>query len=417
MNEPGPSGRAQQTTTAPALAGMKVLDLTHSIAGPFCTKLLADHGADVIKIERPGAGDIARRAGPFPGDVPHPEKSGLFLYLNTNKRGITLNLKQHTGVHIFEDLLEQSDILVENFRPGVMGRLGLDYETLKKIKPGLVMTSISDFGQTGPYRDWKGSEITLYALSGQMSKQGDPDREPLKHALNIFQYFAGEVASVVTVAAGIRSLLNEGEGEHIDVSILETILGDVQNHIADYAYSGNVGSRTVAKNSVLYPYGAFPAKDGYVVFQGKGGGTRWVPRLFAMMGKPELKDDPRFSSPANLAKNSDDFYAIFYSWLIERSKREIFEEAGKARYPAGALFTVAELLSDPQYRERGYFVDIEHPIAGKLTYPGALFKTSEGGDGTRSPAPLLGQHNVEVYGGRLGYSAQDQVVLRNQGII
>ncbi len=184
------------------LTGIKVLDLTHYIAGPFCTKLMADYGADVIKIERPGKGDIARQVGPFPEDVPDPEKSGLFLYLNTNKKGITLNLKTKTGIEILKKLVKESDVLVENFRPGVLPSLGLEYETLKKVNPRLVMTSISNFGQTGPYRDWKATEITLYALSGQMSRQGDPDREPLKHALSIFQYFAGKVASLVTLAAG-----------------------------------------------------------------------------------------------------------------------------------------------------------------------------------------------------------------------
>jgi len=151
-----------------ALTGLKVLDVTHYIAGPFCTKLLADYGADVIKVEKPGEGDESRRMGPFPDDVPDPEKSGLFLYLNTNKRGITLNLKTETGVKIFKDLVKESDVLVENFSPRVMPGLGLDYQTLKKVKPQLVMTSISNFGQTGPYRDWKATEITLFALCGQM---------------------------------------------------------------------------------------------------------------------------------------------------------------------------------------------------------------------------------------------------------
>ena len=189
-----------------ALNGIKVLDLTHYIAGPFCTKLLADYGADIIKVERPETGDGARRVGPFPGDLPDPEKSGLFLYLNTNKRGITLNLKTKSGVDIFKELVKKTDILVESFSPRVMPGLGLDYQTLKKIKPNLVMASISNFGQSGPYRDWKASEIVLYAMSGLMSVKGDPDREPLKHALYIFQYFTGKVTSLVLLAMAVRSL-------------------------------------------------------------------------------------------------------------------------------------------------------------------------------------------------------------------
>ncbi|MBI4304568.1 MAG: CoA transferase [Chloroflexi bacterium] len=397
------------------LSGIKVLDLTHYIAGPFCTKLMADYGADVIKIERPGGGDAARRVGPFPGDVPHLEKSGLFLYLNTNKQGITLNLKTKMGVDIFKELVKKADVLVENFHPDVMPKLGLDFETLKKVNPRLIMTSISSYGQAGPYRDWKASEIVLYALSGQMSKQGDPDREPLKHALYIFQYFAGKIACFVTVAAAIRQAIS-GEGEYIDISILDAMRGDIQNKIIDYAYSGYIGNRHVAKNSPIYPHGGFPAKDGYVAMQGRGGGARWAPRLFDMMDQPELKNDPRFSTANNVAKNSEEFYSVLYSWLVDHTKKEIFEAARRARYPVGPVNTTEDLLNDPQYKERGFFVDIDHPVAGKFKYPGAPFKM-EGGFAVRMPAPLLGQHNKETYCGLLGYSEEDLSTLSRCGVI
>lgn len=259
-----------------ALSGMKVIDLTHYIAGPFCTKLLSDLGADVIKVEKPGEGDMARRMGPFPGDIPDPEKSGLFLHLNTSKKGITLDLKSKTGVEIFKKLVSEADLLVENFRPGVMDRLGLDYRTLKGVNPRLVMASISNFGQTGPYRDCEATEITLQALSGVMNRLGDPDKEPLKHALNAYQYFAGECASLVSIAAMIKSATT-GEGDHIDISILETIIGDVDNRVYEYDYSGSRGGRTTAKNYPVYLWGGFPAKDGFVAIQGGGAGERWMP--------------------------------------------------------------------------------------------------------------------------------------------
>lgn len=398
------------------LDGLQVLDVTRYIAGPFCTKLLADYGADVIKVEKPGEGDGARRMGPFPNDVPDPEESGLFLYLNTNKRGITLNLKTETGVKIFKDLVRESDILVENFSPRVMPSLGLDYQTLKKVKPQLVMTSISNFGQAGPYRDWKATEITLHALGGQMYKTGDPDREPLKYALNAYQYFAGEIASLVTVAAAIRSA-NTGNGECIDVSILKTILGEIDNLIINYDYSGDKGARATAKNYPVFPWGGFPAKDGYICIQGTGGGERWTPRLFTMIGKPELKDDPRFSTPQNRVKYSDEFNALLYSWLIDHTKQEVFDEAAKVRYPAAPVYNTEDLVNNPHYQERGYFVDIEHPRAGKLTYPGASFKMQHEGYAVKSPAPLLGQHNREVYCELLGYSEHDLTILGNREII
>ncbi|MFC1990086.1 CaiB/BaiF CoA transferase family protein [Chloroflexota bacterium] len=400
-----------------ALTGIKVLDLTHYTAGPYCTKLLADYGADIIKVERPGKGDGARQAGPFPGDLPDPEKSGLFLYLNTNKRGITLNLKAKTGVDIFKELVKQSDILVENFSPRVMPSLGLDYQTLKKVNPQLVMCSISNFGATGPYRDWKASEIVLYALSGQMSRQGDPDREPLKHALNIFQYFSGEIAAIVILASAVRGTITGWDGEHIDISILETVQGDIQNAITTYGYSGYTGGRATVKNYPLYPFGGFPTNDGYVVLQGHGGAERWVPRLFAMIGKPELKDDPRFSTPENRVKHNDEFNPLLYSWLIDHTKQEVFDEAAKVRYPSGPVYNIGELLDNPHYQERGYFTEIEHPVAGKLTYPGAPFKLAEAGYAIRRPAPLLGQHNREIYCGLLGYSEHDLSILRSRGVI
>ncbi len=398
------------------LTGLQVLDLTHYISGPFCTKLMADYGADVVKIERPGTGDGARRAGPFPNDIPDPEKSGLFLYLNNNKRGITLNLKTRAGADIFKEMVKKADIVVESFRPRVMPALGLDYNTLKKLNPRLIMTSISSYGQTGPYRDWEASELVLYALSGQMNRQGDPDREPLKHALNIFQYFSGKIASLVTVASAIRCAAT-GEGEYIDISILDAMRGDIQNKIIDYAYSGHIGTRNVAKNSPISPQGGFPVKDGYVTMQGRGGGVRWLPRLFEMMGQPELATDPRFNSASNFVKNNSEFYALFYAWLVEHTKQEVFEAARKARYPAASVNNTEEVFNNPQFKERGFFIEVEHPVAGKVTMPGAPFKMSKAGFAVRRPAPLLGQHNKELYCGLLGYSAEELATLGRCGVI
>lgn len=396
--------------TEQAFSGMKVLDLTHYIAGPFCTKLLADYGADVIKVEKPGGGDEARRVGPFPGDIPDPEKSGLYLYLNTNKRGITLNLKTKTGADIFKELVRQSDVLVENFSPRVMPSLGLDYETLKKVNPHLVMTSITNFGQTGPYRDWKGSELTLFAQSGQMYKIGDPDREPLKHALNVVQYYAGKIAGIVTVAAAMSSAAR-GYGEYIDLSIFEIMACDIDNAVINYDYTGDKGQRKTARNYNLYPWGGFPAKDGYVAIQGTNR-VRWESRLFAMIDKP----DPKYDETERAAHN-DEVNAMLNAWLTAHTKDEIGEKAGKVRYPLAPVFTTEELVKDRHYRERGYFVEIEHPAAGKLTYPGAPFKMSEAGFAVRQPAPLLGQHNEEVYCGLLGYSKHDLAMLRSRDII
>ena len=213
-----------------ALSDVKVLDLTWHIAGPYCTKLLAGYGAEVIKVERPGEGDPTRRMGPFFKDDPHPEKSGLFLHLNTNKKGITLNLKSATGKKILKALVSDADILVESFSPRVMPSLGLDYQTLEQINPKLVMVSISNFGQSGPYRDFKASEIVEYAMGGEMYSTGTAGREPLKLGGNVTQYQAGTVAAVATMGA-LYSAECQEVGQHVDVSIMETQAGSTDRRI------------------------------------------------------------------------------------------------------------------------------------------------------------------------------------------
>jgi crotonobetainyl-CoA:carnitine CoA-transferase CaiB-like acyl-CoA transferase len=223
-----------------ALSDVKVLDLTWHIAGPYCTKLLADFGADVIKIERPGEGDPARKMGPFPHGKAHPERCGLFLHLNTNKKGITLNLKSHKGRKIFKELVKFVDIVVESFSPRVMPSLGLSYENLKRVNPSLVMTSISNFGHNGPYRDFKASEIVEYAMGGEMYSTGIEGREPLKLGGNVVQYQAGTIAAVATMGA-LFAARYQGVGQHVDVSIMETQAGTVDRrlqHLLAYAYGG-----------------------------------------------------------------------------------------------------------------------------------------------------------------------------------
>jgi crotonobetainyl-CoA:carnitine CoA-transferase CaiB-like acyl-CoA transferase len=225
-----------------ALQGVKVIDLTHHIAGPYCTKLLADFGADVIKVERPDGGDSARRLGPFPENIPHPEKSGLFLYLNTNKRGITLNLKDHKGRAALLDLVREADILVESFSPRVMPSLGLAYQTLTQINPSLVMTSISSFGQTGRYRDYRASELALYALGGMAYITGEYHREPVKHGYNQAQYLGGMAAASGTVAALLQRW-RAGGGQQVDVSIMECVTSTLFSSVLDYTYAGMVNRR------------------------------------------------------------------------------------------------------------------------------------------------------------------------------
>ena len=251
-----------------ALGTMKVLDLTQHVAGPFCTKLLADYGAEVIKVERPGQGDPGRRLGPFPEDKPRPDSSGLFSYLNGNKLGITLDLKHAAGVGICKELVRWADVVVESFRPGVMAGYSLSYSQLSKTHPGVIVTSLSSFGQSGPYRDYKASEIIEYAIGGPMLFTGTSDREPLKLGGRVGMIFAGQEAAMATLMAFYREIGGDGDGEHLDVSIMETQAGSIDRQTAllvNYQYTGNRYSRPDA--SEAYLGGVYPALDGYLDVQ------------------------------------------------------------------------------------------------------------------------------------------------------
>ncbi len=399
-----------------ALTDLTVLDLTHYVAGPYCTKLLADYGAKVIKIEKPGGGDGARRLGPFHGDDPHPEKSGLFLHLNTNKKGITLNLKTATGPRIFGELLKDADILVENFSPGVMPGLGLDYETLDSASPGLVMTSISNFGQTGPYRDYVATELVSFAMGVHMYNEGEPDREPLRFPGYKSQYLAGTHAAAVTMGAYFGSKAT-GVGQHVDVSIMECMVAPPEGAavLMGYAFSGTQTGRQGSRREGAFPWGVYPCQDGYIFVYGIV--PFFWPRIAAWMGMPELVEDERFATPEIKREHHSDFDALFLPWLLEHTRDELFHSAQAQRLPVTPVYAIDEVLKDAQFNARNFFQEIDHPVIGSTTYPGLPFKLPETPTMPQEPAPLLGEHNYEVYCERLGYSRQDLVRLREMNII
>jgi|TARA_B100001971_G_scaffold122917_1_gene113224 crotonobetainyl-CoA:carnitine CoA-transferase CaiB-like acyl-CoA transferase len=398
-----------------ALAGVRVLDLTHHVAGPQCTKLLGDYGADVIKVERPGAGDSARAMGPYPGDEPHPEKSGMFLHLNTSKRGITLDLKDPAGAQIAKDLAATADIVVENFRPGVMDRLGLGYDELEAINPAVVVASISNFGQTGPYRDLKSSDLVAYAMGGPMNITGHADREPLKLAGNIVAMHSGSVAAYASTLA-LFDAEDSGEGQHIDVSVYETQAGFRDRRVVwltAHSYTGYLGSRP--DPAVRVASGTRPCADGYVNILGFGPRFR---NICEMIGHPELADHPVLSNPAGRSDPEaaylfDEYYI---PWLMEHTMLEAVTVAQEHHLLAGPINNVEDIFHDPHFAERGFWDPIEHPRAGELTYPGRPFKMYGAELPHRSPAPLLGQHTDEVLS-ELGRSAEDIAELRERGIV
>jgi CoA:oxalate CoA-transferase len=395
------------------LAGLRVLDLTHYVAGPACTRTLAGWGAEVVKIERPGVGDGARRLGPFPGDRPDPEQSGLFLYLNQGKKSLTLDLRSATGLTILTRLVGEADLLVENFRPGVMASFGLGYGQLATLNPRLVVTSISNFGQTGPYRDFEATELGLYALSGAMATIGDPAREPIKKGGYLTQYTAGGHAFLASLAA-LWSREETGRGQHVDVSIAECMATIVAGQTKKLVYGGKMATREVGHQFSDYPYGVLPCKDGQVSFGARPANT-WPTIATEILREPKLAEE-RFHTRGGRVKHRDEIEPILRPWLAERTKDEIFHLGQRQRVAFGYVATARDLLESRQLADRGFFVEVEHPRAPTMRYPGAPYRLT-GSQWTSSRAPLLGEHNEEILCGRLGYAPAELVQLRQQGVI
>ncbi|MBI4216926.1 MAG: CoA transferase [Chloroflexi bacterium] len=402
-----------------ALADIKVIDLTQRIAGPYCTKLLADYGADVIKVERPGTGDLARSLGPFFHDDPHPEKSGLFLALNTNKRGITLDLKSAAGRKILLELVRDADLLIESYAPGAMESFGLGYHVLERANPKLTMVSISNFGQTGPYRDFKATEIVLYGLGGEMYSCGNPQREPAKLYGDIGQFHAGLNTAGLALGAvfGARA---SGQGQWVDVSLMELWAASQDRRttlLIGYQYTGEEYPRLPTSGLGLAS-GYYPCADGYFA---AGALLHWD-AFVNWLDSPEhphpVLRDPKWRAPTAQGNPQlrEELDAMYYPFLADKTMVELWESAQAAKLPSSPLYGVADLFKDPHFAARGYFVEIDHPATGPLKYPGAPYRLEKSPWAIRRPAPLLGQHNAKVLGA-LGYSKEDLVLLREQGVI
>ena len=403
-----------------ALEGLRILDLTQGVAGPYCTKLLSDYGADVLKIERPEGGDPARRAGPFPDDEPHPERSGLFLDLNTGKRSLTLNLKTESGQRILRRLAADSDAVVENFRPGTLARLGLSEEQLAELNPAAALVSISNFGQHGPYRDFEADDMLLYAMGGGLAITAYPGREPSRPWLYAPLFLAGAMSASYSLGA-ITSSVRFGEGERVDLSIQEILassLDRASQNLMAYSYGGelfvteNCNLRASAFPNGVYG-GQLPCKDGYVNFLCY---PYWWDRFCRMVGREDLIDDRSYSDNLLDPTFGPQIDALIYPWLLERTKIEVMDAAQAQGVPVAALNTTADLFADRQLRARGYFVELDHPETGPREYPGAQFKMSETPASIRR-APLLGEHTLEVLTEQLGYTPEDVSILRQRNVV
>src|SRR5918996_1126138 len=368
-----------------ALSGVKVLDLSEDIAGSFCARLLADYGADVLKLEPPSGADL-RRMAPFYHDNPHPEKSLFFLVLNLNKKGAT--------------------VIVETYRPGYLDSLGLGYEDLRQINPALIMTSITPFGQDGPYSQYQGEEIVEYAMSMIMSISGVQGREPLKHGGFQAQYEGGLFGAGATSVA-LFAQLNTGQGEHVDVSITECVASTMMATQTIYPFIGGVQARRRAEGSMFE--NPMPCRDGWIIVQA-GGGATWED-LANFFEAPEVLD-PRFADRAQRSQNGAELDQIIINAIKDRGKWELFPKAAAARMLFGIVQTPLELVNCPQLESRNFYREVDHPVIGKIKVPAELFKFTETPCQLRLPAPTLGQYNREIYVEGLGYTQQELCQLR-----
>ena len=291
------------------LDGIRVLDLGTEVSGPFCSKLLADYGAEVIKVEPPGEGDPARRMGPFVGDDPHPDKSIPFLYINTNKRGVTLDIGSESGKAVLAALLRNADVVVENYPPAQAETRGADYAALSHHNPGLVVTSITAFGQTGPYRDFSATDLVVSAFSGLMYHSGDSDREPLRNALSQSLYVAGANAAIATLAA-LFQRLTTGRGQHVDVSAIECMATHLVQAVPYYTYMGAIKGRRPVRGSGIEEL--MPARDGYVVPSVQGSQPWSV--IADLIGPQEL-NDPRFATGSGRIEHGEELKQLLVEGL------------------------------------------------------------------------------------------------------
>ena len=398
--------------TVGVLDGVKVLDLSEDIAGSFCARLLADYGADVLKVEPPG-GAALRRMGPFFGDDPHLEKSLFFLVMNLNKKGATLNLETATGRSLLKDLAQHVDVVIETFRPGYLSSIGVGYPDLEQVNPGLVMTSITPFGQTGPYSQYQGEEIINYAMGMIMSISGIQGKEPLKHGGFQAQYEGGlNGAAATSMALFMQD--NTGQGQHIDVSITECVASTMMATQTVYPFTGGTQARQRPSGSMFgHP---MPCGDGWIIVQPGGvGGASWED-IAGFFEAPEMLE-ARFADPAQRSQHGDELDGIILDAIKDQNKWDLFPKAAEARMLFGLVQTPSELAECPQLGARDFYREIEHPVIGKIKVPAVLFNLSLTPYSLRLTAPTLGQHNQEIYVDGLGYTQQELSHLRQLNVI
>lgn len=398
-----------------ALDGLQVLELGEFISAPYCGRLLADLGAEVLKVEPP-AGDRARRYGPFRGDLPDPESSGLYLYLNANKRAITLDITTATGRELLHRLAAGVDIVVENLEHKAVEAAGADYQALRAVNPALVVTSISPFGRTGPRAHWRGHGLHASAGSTVAHRTGDPDRSPLAKPLNEPDFLGGVHAAAATLLA---VLLHErgGGGQHVDIA-LQDLLGTVTSGLSLAATL--YGIRPPAKRSghratAFFPWTVLPVADGYMEFITMQ--DRQWDAFIDEIGAPEWAKDPRFQDKFAMVQHADEVEALLLQEVGHRTRADLWEATRRRRISFQPVHRIDEVVESDHMQARDYFVEIPDGEGRPVTVPGAPYKLSESPWAIRRPPPRLGQHNREVFVEQLGLSPSELADLFRAGVV
>ncbi len=400
-----------------ALENIRVLDITRALAGPYCTMMLGDLGADVIKVERPWQGDGSRGWGPpFVGEAygPYPGESAYFLSANRNKRSITVNMKSAEGREIIHRLAKISDVMVENFRTGVLDKMGLGFEDIHALNPRLVYCSISGYGRSGPYAERPGYDAILQAEGSMMSITGPVDGPPYRVGIPIIDINTGMFAATAILAA-LRARDITGEGQLVDVSLLDAHVALLANVASNYLIGRESPQRYGNAHPNVIPYQAFQAQDGWFVL-GAATERQWG-LLCEVIGRPELKVDPRFETNSQRLTNREALIEILGDILLTRDAAEWLADLKEAGLPCGPINTISDVFEHPQAEARNLAIETEHPTAGTVRLTGFPYKLSQTPAEVHHPPPLLGEHSEEILVAMLGYSPDEVSEMKEQGAI
>ena len=391
------------------LKGIRVLDLGHVLAMPTCTMQLADLGAEVIKIERPGVGDDSRYFGPFKN-----KESAYFISINRNKKSITLDLKKDQGKKIFKDLVKISDVVTENYRPNTMQKLGLGYETLKAINPQIIYASICGFGHKTVYPGRPGYDVIAQATGGIIAITGQADGPPTRVGSSIGDIFSGSFATIGILAA-LRVKEKTGLGQQVDIAMMDAVVSVLENAVVRYTVTGEIPQRTGSAHPSIAPFDVFEAQDGWFVI-GVGNDMLWK-RFCKAINKTDLLNDSRFTTNPKRSENYKELKPIITEWSKEKAVEEILNILINAGVPVGEVNTIDKIVDDPNIKLREMIVEVEHPRAGKVKITDTPIKLSLTPGKVEKASPLLGEHTEEILNELLGFSKEEIKSLKKEGVV